>query len=174
MAKYTVGLKQVKVGDAVAAGTIDATAIAALTKQFKVYNDTCEVTQDAPSKTEHKEENNAIPVVVLTERNTPRVKFQVMETDADALKLLMGGINVADLDSGQTGYGFDGTDDVPNKCFQFETAQGMDIFIPNGSISATLTGKLSKTGILLVDVEITPEAVTASGARPFTMIPKAN
>lgn len=174
MAKYTVGLKQVKVGDAVATGTIDSTAIAALNKQFKVYNDSCELLQDPPEKTEHKEENNAIPVVQLSERKTPRVKFQVMETDADALKLLMGGINVADLASGQTGYGFDGTDDVPNKFFMFETVQGMDIYIPNGNISATLSGKLSKTGILLVDVEITPEAVTASGARPFTMIPKAN
>lgn len=174
MAKYTVGLKQIKVGGAIATGTIDSTAIAGLTKQFKVYNDTCEVTQDAPSKTEHKEENNAIPVVVLTERNSPRVKFQVMETDADALKMLMGGANVADLDSGNTGYGFDGTDDVDNKCFMFETVQGMDIFIPNGSISATLTGKLSKTGILLVDVEVTPEAVTSSSARPFTMLPKAS
>lgn len=175
MAKYTVGLKQVKVGDAVTTGDISASVLSGLTKEFKVYNDTCEVTQDAPSLTEHKEENNAIPVVVLIERNSPRIKFQMMETDAASLIKVLGGTEQPDgTQSGTDGFGFDGTDEVPNRCFMFEAAQGMDIFVPNGRISASLSGKMSKTGILLVDVEVIPEAVTGTGKKPFVMRPHSD
>lgn len=174
MAKYTVGLKQVKVGDAATDGDISSTVLSGLTKKFKVYNDTCEVTQDAPSLTEHKEENNAIPVVVLVERNSPHVKFQMMETDAASLISMIGGTAQPDgTTSGTDGFGFDGTDDVPNQCFMFEALQGMDIYIPNGRISASMSGKMSKTGILLVDVEIIPEHVTGTGKKPFVMRPHA-
>lgn len=175
MGKYTVGLKQVKVGTAVTDGDISASVLSALTKTFKVYNDTCEVVQDAPSLTEHKEENNAVPVVVLVERTSPRVKFQMMETDATALIAMLGGTAQPDgTQSGTTGFGFDGTDEVSNQCFMFEALQGMDIYIPNGRISANLSGKMSKTGILLCDVEVIPEAVTGTGKKPFVMRPHSD
>lgn len=173
MALYTTGLKQVKVGDAVPTGTITSTVLSGLTKQFKVYNDTCEIQQDAPSVTEHKEENNAIPVISIVERQPIRIKFQVMESDLDVLKLLLGGTTVTGHNTPDDAFGYDGADDVPNKFVLFETVTGMDIMVPNAMISSNMSGKLSKTGIALIDVEIVPQAVTATGKKPLVMAPKA-
>lgn len=171
MGKYTVGLIGCKVGTADSVGSISGASNC--TKQFKVYNDTCEISHGAPSVTEHKEENNAIPVVQLKEKMPPKIKFQVMETDAATLTMLLGGANVTDYDGGSTGFGMDGTEDVSDKYFVFNTLQGQDIIIPNGSISANMSGKLSKTGIALIDVEVTPLAVTGGSNKPFYMIPKS-
>lgn len=169
MGKYTVGLKQVKVGTADPTGALTGASATGTKKEFSVYNDTCEVSQDKPSRTEHKEENNAVPKVVLKEKQTVSINFQVMETDKETLTMLLGGAAV-----NTSGFGMDGSEDVENKYFVFETLQGYDIIVPNGDISASLSGKLSKTGILLVDVTVTPLAVTGANNKPFNMIPKSS
>lgn len=169
MGTYTVGLKQIKTGDAIANGAIDDAAINALTKTFKVYDDSCTIEQGDPEVTEFKEENNAVPVVAIADKKPINVKFQMMDTDANNLTTMLGGAPISGLAGS---WGYDGSDDVENRCFYFETLQGMDFCIPNGKISAKLGGKLARKGLVLVDVTVTPEAVTEAGNKPFVAISK--
>ena len=148
----TLGLSEIQVGTAAANGVMPGS----MTKIGSTYQDTCKLNQEAAEVTEHFEEGKASPKVRNKQKKVPVLTFSIMDADVDQLIALVGG-SLEDASK----WGFDGTEVVANKSIKVITEQGYDIEIPNGDIEAVITADISKKGIFLVDVTVTPMAVTA-------------
>lgn len=167
----TIGLKYILVGTAITdktAAQIRATVNAATFKKIgKVYQDTCQINQDAAEVTEHFEEGVAAPEVRRKKRKIPAARFSLMNPS---------GLHLVNYEGGEAvdtaGWGTDGTEVIQNKCIILVAEQGLTFVIPNADIEAVLTGNLSASGILLLDCTVTP--LTNSGksiyAFPSSMI----
>lgn len=153
----TIGLKYVLVTDAITAtgkdGLLAAINAATCKKIGKVYQDTAQINQDASEVTEHYEEGAAAPEVRKKKRKVPAAQFSIMNPNAKHLSDYVGGelVNTA-------GWGEDGTEKVQNKCVILVAEEGLAFVIPNGDIDAILSGNLSTSGILLMNVTVTPLA----------------
>ena len=153
----TLGLCQILVADASAAGTMPAKA--SMTKIGKTYKDTANINQDAADVTEHFEEGKSAPEVRKTSKKIPKVTFSLMNPDPAMLAAYVGG----EVDNNGD-WGYDGDEVTANKAVYVETEQGLDFAIPNGDIEAVINGALSASGIVLVDFTVTPCAVTTGKA----------
>lgn len=153
----TLGLCQILVADANAAGTMPAKAD--MTKIGKTYKDTANINQDAADVTEHFEEGKSAPEVRKKSKKIPKVTFSLMNPDPAMLAAYVGGTVDNNGD-----WGYDGDEVTANKAVYVETEQGLDFAIPNGDIEAVINGALSASGIVLVDFTVTPCAVTTGKA----------
>lgn len=153
----TLGLCQILVSDANAAGTMPAKA--SMTKIGKTYKDTANINQDAADVTEHFEEGKSAPEVRKKSKKIPKVTFSLMNPDPAMLAAYVGG----EVDNNGD-WGYDGDEVTANKAVYVETEQGLDFAIPNGDIEAVINGALSASGIVLVDFTVTPCAVTTGKA----------
>lgn len=153
----TLGLCQILVSDASAAGTMPAKA--SMTKIGKTYKDTANINQDAADVTEHFEEGKSAPEVRKKSKKIPKVTFSLMNPDPAMLAAYVGG----EVDNNGD-WGYDGDEVTANKSVYVETEQGLDFAIPNGDIEAVINGALSASGIVLVDFTVTPCAVTTGKA----------
>lgn len=153
----TLGLCQILVADASAAGTMPAKA--SMTKIGKTYKDTANINQDAADVTEHFEEGKSAPEVRKKSKKIPKVTFSLMNPDPAMLAAYVGG----EVDNNGD-WGYDGDEVTANKAVYVETEQGLDFAIPNGDIEAVINGALSASGIVLVDFTVTPCAVTTGKA----------
>jgi hypothetical protein len=153
----TLGLCQILVADANAAGTMPAKA--SMTKIGKTYKDTANINQDAADVTEHFEEGKSAPEVRKKSKKIPKVTFSLMNPDPAMLAAYVGG----EVDNNGD-WGYDGDEVTANKAVYVETEQGLDFAIPNGDIEAVINGALSASGIVLVDFTVTPCAVTTGKA----------
>lgn len=156
-----IGLTEIRVGTAAANGTMPGS----LTKIGKVYKGTCRIEQDAPEVTEHFEENKSAPEVRKKDKKIPKIRFSLMDFDAQALADYVGGTNTSGT------WGYDGSEVVANKSIKLVAEQGLDFEIPNADIEAVLNGEMTSKGILLIDFIVTPTAVSAG--KPFRGVPKA-
>ena len=152
-----LGLCQILVADASAAGTMPAKA--SMTKIGKTYKDTANINQDAADVTEHFEEGKSAPEVRKKSKKIPKVTFSLMNPDPAMLAAYVGG----EVDNNGD-WGYDGDEVTANKAVYVETEQGLDFAIPNGDIEAVINGALSASGIVLVDFTVTPCAVTTGKA----------
>lgn len=153
----TLGLCQILVADASAAGTMPTKAN--MTKIGKTYKDTANINQDAADVTEHFEEGKSAPEVRKKSKKIPKVTFSLMNPDPEMLAAYVGGTVDNNGD-----WGYDGDEVTANKAVFIETEQGLDFAIPNGDIEAVINGALSASGIVLVDFTVTPCAVTSGKA----------
>lgn len=158
MSTITLGLCEIKVGTASAAGTMPTD----MKKIGKTYKDTCKLTQDSADVTEHYEEGHAAPEVRKKAKKMPTLAFSIMDADVDTLINYVGGTNVG-TDSAKK-WGYDGDEVVANKAVYVSTEQGLDFEIPNGDVEAVINADLSASGIFLVEFTITPCAVTTGKA----------
>jgi len=164
MSKFTLGLCEIKVGEASAAGTMPSGS--GLTKIGKTYKDTAKITQANSDVTEHYEEGKAAPEIRKKSKKIPVLEFSIMDADADLLASYVGG--TAAVPSGSSGtekeWSYDGDEVVANKAVKVITEQGYDIDIPNADIEAVIDADLSAKGIFLVNFTVTPCAVTSGKA----------
>ena len=150
----TLGLCQIKVGEASATGTMPGS----MTKIGKTYQDTAKITQEKAEVTEHYEEGKAAPEVRKKKKKVPKVTFSIMDADVNMLASYIGGTVV----DGK--WCFDGDELVANKAILLESEQGLCFEIPNGDIEANINADMSAKGIFLVEFEVTPLAVTTGKA----------
>ena len=165
MSLITLGLAQIKVGEAAPNGTMPTT----LTKIGKTYKDTAKIGQDAAEVTEHFEEGKSAPEVRKKQKKIPKLTFSMMDADVQALIDYIGGTNVGTELAPK--WGFDGDEIVANKAIFVETEQGLNFEIPNGDIEAVINADMSAKGIFLVEFTVTPLAVTSGKA--IRGVPKA-
>ena len=154
----TLGLCEIQVGEASAAGTMPVS----LAKIGKTYKDTCKIAQDSADVTEHYEEGKAAPEVRKKSRKMPILTFSIMDASVQDLVDYVGGANVGEHDAPVWGY--DGDEVVANKAIKVVTEQGLDFEIPNGDIEAVINADMSAKGIFLVDFTVTPCAVESGKA----------
>lgn len=163
MSLITLGLSQIKVGEAAANGTMPTE----LTKIGKTYKDTCKIAQNAAEVTEHYEEGKSAPEVRKKAKKIPVLTFSIMDADVPFLIDYIGGENVGTEQEPKWGYA--GDEVVANKAVKVESEQGLDFEIPNGDIEAVINADMSAKGIFLVDFTVTPCAVTAG--KPLRGVP---
>ena len=163
MSLITLGLSQIKVGEAAVNGTMPTE----LTKIGKTYKDTCKIAQDAAEVTEHYEEGKSAPEVRKKAKKIPVLTFSIMDADVPFLIDYIGGENVGTEQEPKWGYA--GDEVVANKAVKVESEQGLDFEIPNGDIEAVINADMSAKGIFLVDFTVTPCAVTAG--KPLRGVP---
>ena len=154
MGLITLGLCQIKVGEASPSGTMPTE----MTKIGKTYKDTAKISQDAADVTEHFEEGVAAPEVRKKSRKIPKLTFSLMNADPQMLADYVGGSTTGAGDAKTWGY--NGDEAVANKAIFVETEQGLDFEIPNGDIEAVINADMSAKGIFLVDFTVTPMSVT--------------
>ena len=150
----TLGLAQIEVGAASAAGTMPTS----MTKIGKTYKDTCKMTQDSPDVTEHYEEGKAAPEVRKKSRKIPKFYFSLMDCDAQALADYVGGTVTGN------NWAYDGNEVVANRAIRIKTEQGLSFEMPNADIEAVINAEFTSGGIFLVDFTVTPLAVTSGKA----------
>lgn len=158
MSLITLGLSQIKVGEASVGGVMPKT----LTKIGKTYKDTAKIVQDAADVTEHFEEGKAAPEVRKKSKKIPKLTFSLMDCDVQALIDYVGGKNVGTEQEPK--WGFDGDEMVTNKAILVESEQGLDFEIPNADVEAVINADMSAKGIFLVDFTVTPCAVASGKA----------
>lgn len=163
MSLITLGLSQIKVGEAAVNGTMPTE----LTKIGKTYKDTCKIAQNAAEVTEHYEEGQSAPEVRKKAKKIPVLTFSIMDADVPFLIDYIGGENVGTEQEPKWGYA--GDEVVANKAVKVESEQGLDFEIPNGDIEAVINADMSAKGIFLVDFTVTPCAVTAG--KPLRGVP---
>jgi len=154
MGVISLGLSEIRIGVAAADGVMPAS----LTKIGMTYQGTAKLTQDKAEVTEHFEEGKASPAARLKQKKVPVLTFSIMNPDPQLLADLIGGTVT------NSKWGFDGTEVVTNKAVRIIPEQGLTFDIPNADIEATLNSELSKKGITLVEVTVTPMAVTTNKA----------
>lgn len=165
MGLITLGLCQIKVGEAAKNGTMPT----ALTKIGKTYKDTAKINQDAADVTEHFEEGMAAPEVRKKSKKIPKLTFSLMDADPQMLADYVGG-EATGVGDDKT-WGYNGDELTANKAIFVETEQGLNFEIPNGDIEAVINADMSAKGIFLVEFTVTPMAVTAGKA--IRGVPKA-
>jgi hypothetical protein len=151
----TLGLSEIQAGAAATNGTMPGS----MTKIGKTYKDTCKLSQGEAEVTEHFEEGVSAPVVRNKKKKMPQLKFSIMDPDVTQLIALVGG----ELTE-STKWGFDGSESVVNKAIRIVPSEGLQIDIPNGDIEAVINADMSEKGIFMIDVTVTPMAVTAGKA----------
>lgn len=158
MSLITLGLSQIKVGEA----SLDGTMPSVLVKIGKTYKDTAKITQDAADVTEHFEEGKAAPEVRKKQKKIPKLTFSIMDADVSTLINYIGGINVGTEQVPI--WGFNGDEIVSNKAILVESEQGLNFEIPNADIEAVINADMSAKGIFLIDFTVTPISVTSGKA----------
>lgn len=159
----TLGLSQIMVGTAAPNGTMPT----ALTKIGKTYKDTCKLALEKPEVTEHYEEGKASPEVRKKKKKMPVITFSLMDASVQDLVDYIGGTN-AGTDAAPK-WGYDGTEVTANKAIKVVTEQGLDFEIPNADIEASIAADLNGSGLFLVEMTVTPMAVSAG--KPFIGVP---
>lgn len=154
--QITLGLSVIKVGTASATGEMPNSS--QMTKIGKTYRDTCKISQEQSEVTEHFEEGKAAPEYRKKTRKIPKLSFSIMDAGAEMLAKYIGGTE----SSGE--WSFDGNETVQNYAIRVEPVQGLAFDIPNGDIEATIDADMSSKGILLLNVTVTPMAVTSGKA----------
>lgn len=149
----TLGLSMIEVGEASTEGVMPTE----MAKIGKTYKDTCKINQDEAERTEHYEEGNSTPVVIIKSKKVPKINFSIMDPDPTMLATYVGGRVTND---GKR-WGYSGTGVVANKAITLHSKYGLDMSIPNADIEATLNGDFSDKGIFLVDFIVTPTAVNS-------------
>lgn len=161
MGIVTLGLSEIHAGTASTSGVMPAS----MSKIGKTYKDSCKLTQDTSDVTDHYEEGKTAPEVRSKMKKIPKLAFQIMDTDVALLVDLVGG----ELTEA-TKWGFDGTQLPANKAIRVKTVQGLWFDIPNADVEAVVNAEFSTKGIFLLDVVITPLAV--SSGKPIYSYPQ--
>lgn len=152
---YTIGLKEIQFGKAMPDGTVATD----LTKIGMVYKDTCSVQQDASETSAHYEEGSAVPFVQKKTKKTPTLTFSLVINDMTQFTKTVGG----SID-GQGNWGMNGDELVANQAVKLVSKQGLDIYIPNADIDASINADYGENGVFLVNVTVTPLSVTSGKA----------
>lgn len=158
MAVITLGLSEIKVGEAAPDGTMPTE----LTKIGKTYQNTCKIAQEASEVTEHYEEGKAAPEVRKKRKKVPQITFSIMDADPQLLADFIGGTVTGVADAAEWGY--NGDEVVANKAISVIPEQGLQFDIANADIEAVIDADMSAQGIFLVNFTVTPLAVTAGKA----------
>lgn len=159
---YTRGLLQISVGAVDL--TPDGVFPADFTKLGEAYKDSVKFSQDDPEKTEFFEEGKSVPAVITETKKVPVFSCSIMNPDPKFLSDYLGGSFTAASSTRGSLWGYDGSEVVADKGVLIESKVGMKLLIPNAKIQAKMNAELSDKGLFLIDLTITPQAVTSGKA----------
>lgn len=163
----TLGLSKIEFGDVDTGGGM-GTTLAALGYTFE---DTCKMSQDDPTVTDFRAEEVDDPIESITTKGKVNFTFSLMNPGLDALVALLGGA--------KTGTAPDEQWEAPSQATQIEQSvkitpqKGLVFEIARGKVQGKLNGEFSKSGLMMVDVTVTPLIPTDGTTAPIVAYPKA-
>lgn len=154
MAKVTaLGLSKIEVADITATdGKPGAYAALGLT-----YQDTCQMTEEDPTTTEHYAEEVEDPIITLSRRGKLTFAFSLMNANADTMQKVFGGTVAAKKWTAPAKM------PVIEKAVKITPEIGGIFEIGRASLTAKMNGNFNKSGIFLIDITLTvlnPEFAT--------------
>ncbi len=152
MEKYSYGLKSIKFGDPTGQHTMPS----GMAEKFRTYRDTCEFTEEDPNKKEEHCDQVDEPFLTIYRKGAKKIKVSTFDYSPEVLEFLKGGTVVDEKWHEPSG--------VPRifKAVALETDTGMVFQFPKCQIFAKFNAKMTKEGVKLLEVEMTPIATEAN------------
>jgi len=164
MAKYTIGISTIKLGNVAVDGG-PGTSLATL---GYTYEDSCKLNQDDPEVTSFFAEEVEDAVYKKEKKGAITLTFQIMNPDTATLIALFGG--TATGSSPAKTWNMPDTTPTIEQTVEITPQDGMKMVIPRGSVSAKLNGEFSRKQLFLIDVTITALKPTKTGVGPIQFI----
>ncbi len=148
MEKYSYGLKAIKFGEPTGQHTMPTS----MAEKFRTYRDTCEFTEDEPNKKEEFCDQADEAFLTIYRKGAKKIKVSTFDYSPEVLQFLKGGTIV-------DGQWFEPSG-VPQifKAVTLETDTGLPFHFPKCQIFAKFNAKMTKEGVKLLEVEMTPIA----------------
>lgn len=157
-AKYTLGLSKIEIGDIAGDGGM-GTVLAIL---GQTSEDSCVLSTDEPSVTEHFIEESDTAVVTSQKEGKTTLKFAIADPDIDTLSGLLGGTVTGTAPARI--WKAPATLPVIEKSIKVTPKQGFaSISIARASISAKLNSTFSKKTLFKIEVTATVLTPTKAG-----------
>jgi len=159
----TLGLSSIEISDIASDGGIGAT----FAPLGVTYKDSAELTSDEPEITEHYSEENDEPEETISKRGLTKIKWSIIDSDADTLVKILGGT--------ATGTAPNKVWSAPSSVVDIEKSikitpkAGKAINIVRARLVAKINYKLSRTGILLIDIVATVLTPKKADTDPYTI-----
>ena len=145
---YTIGLSKIEVGDMAADGGMGTT----LAQLGYTYQDTCTMTQEDPTTTDHYAEEVDDPVVSIDRGGKTLFNFSIMNPDVEVMETLMGGVATPGIDPAADTWEAPDKVAVVEKSVKITPEQGLMFEIPRLRMRTKINSTFSKSGILLLEV----------------------
>lgn len=113
------------------------------------YKDTCQMSEDDPTITEHYAEEVEDPIVTLSRRGKLTFSFSLMNASANTMKAVFGGTVKGKVWTAPAKM------PVIEKAVKITPEIGGVFEIGRASLTAKMNGTFSKSGIFLVDITLT-------------------
>ncbi len=151
MEKYSYGLKQLRFGEPTGQHTMPASMEA----KFRTYRDSCEFTEEDPNKKPEHCDQVDEPFLTIYRKGAKKIKVSTFDYGPETLQFLKGGTLVDGKWHEPSG--------VPQifKAVELETDTGMLFLFPKCQIFAKFNAKMTKEGVKLLEIEMTPLATEA-------------
>jgi len=162
MAKYGVGLKDLKIGAQTEEGGMSTSLISV----GKVYKETASIIDEDGTVTKHFAENDRYPFLTVYEAAGTTIKFTLTDIAPDKLKDFFGG----EVESATKAWKSPMVSFSCERSLSLETVMGLTVDIPNAFIYAKLNWNLAQKEI--AKVEITAEVQAPKVASESPMIIK--
>ena len=146
---YTFGLTEILVGEVLETGLMPF--LEDMTKMGKVSEDSANMEMEPGESTEIKEQSNPVPVLVISQPDTVKFNWQLLDATPELIEKYMGGVK-----EGATAVGFLGKTVTVEKSFLFKPEQGIYFAVPKASIKTTIGGDFTRTGVLTMTCVVTP------------------
>lgn len=159
MAKYGVGLKDLKMGPQAADGGMGTNLVSV----GKVYKETASIIDEDGTVTKHFAENDRYPFLTVYEAAGTTIKFTLTDVAPDKLKEFFGG----EVESATKAWKSPMASFSCERSLSLETVMGLTVDVPNAFIYAKLNWNLAQKEIAKVEVTAEVQAPKVASEAPM-------
>lgn len=146
------GLKKIEFGEPTGINTMPV----AMDEKFRTYRDSCEFAEEDPNiKPEYSDQSDD-PIINIGTKGKKSVKVSTFDYSPEVLQFLKGGTVVDGQWHEPAGL------PVIEKAVRLTTDTGLPIEFPKTQVMAKFNAKLTKEGVKLLEITITPLAADKS------------
>lgn len=151
-----MGFSKVEIGDV----AVDGGAGATLTVLGNTDRDSAELTTEEPETQEHYAEESDYPVAVAQRIGKSMFKCAIIDPDAELLHKVFGGTLTG---TAPKSWNSPATAPIIEQTVKVTSKQGLTFTYPRARITATISGQLSHSGKLVVNIMAIPQQPTKTG-----------
>lgn len=159
MAKYGIGLKDLKIGAQAANGGMGTSLVSV----GKVYKETASIIDEDGTVTKHFAENDRYPFLTVYEAAGTTIKFTLTDIAPDKLKEFFGG----EVEDAAKAWKSPMASFSCERSLSLETVMGLTVDVPNAFIYAKLNWNLGQKEIAKVEVTAEVQAPKVASESPM-------
>lgn len=159
MAKYGVGLKDLKIGPQAANGGMSTSLVSV----GKVYKETASIIDEDGTVTKHFAENDRYPFLTVYEASGTTIKFTLTDIAPEKLKEFFGG----EVETATSAWKSPMASFSCERSLSLETVMGLTVDVPNAFLYAKLNWNLGQKEIAKVEVTAEVQAPKVANEAPM-------